>query len=133
MTAFTHRLIKIRGDETWAEWGGQWWQHVDAITDLWWIPGWNSPPEWLHDHPHVKLDWGAVLVEVSREDVQRLLAAPPATHQPQGWLRQKQLAEELADGRYGVIWIEDTLPQVGPGQRFTHRPDAHIPMDSYLD
>jgi hypothetical protein len=129
MTFYTKRLIRIRGDEPWDESGAGWWQHADAITDLGFLrpQDSSSPPEWLQAHKRRSLDWGAVLVEVSRDDVLRLTESTPNDHGSESWQQQRQLLADLPDGCYGVIWIEDTESQVRPGQRFEHRPDAHIP------
>lgn len=122
MTWFAHRLIRLSGKEDWAEWGGHWWRHVDAITDLSLVGAYSSPPAWLAARDPIWLDWGARLWTVTRAEVLRLI-----DNHPPGWDAQIRLVESLPDDdTYGVIWIEDTGAQTQPGERFTSQPDAAI-------
>jgi hypothetical protein len=84
-----------------------WWGH-EKISELGWLTeNRASPPPWLKG-PHTQLDWGAVLVEVSREDIIELLEAPPlAAVSLEPWRRQRAHIEALPAGRYGIIWLEE--------------------------
>ena len=111
-----HKLLRLNGDEKWEAWGDDWHDHADVVGELSFVSGWNSAPDWLRDHPHRQLDWGAFMYELSLDDVRRLIGQRPNYADiREDWdrpfreaeARQNALLDSLAeDGRYAVVWIE---------------------------
>lgn len=103
-----HVLIRLHGNEDWARWGDHWHRHVDEIGELSWVNGWIGPPDWLRERVgKQRLDWGAILYEVSKEDVQRLVWEPEWLADTDAARKQRALLESLSkEERYGVIFME---------------------------
>lgn len=118
MTPYAHQLVLLTGAEDWDALGDDW--RFDVVADLWWVDSFTGAPDWLLEQSTARtLDWGAVLYEVSLDQVKRLCPRPPFDWLQDGWQHQVDMLEALdPDERYGVIWIEEGEAKRGPGQRW---------------
>ena len=97
MTMFSHILVRIREFDE--EAGPMWWGHEKICELEWLIENRASPPPRLQG-ARTQLDWGAVLVEVSREDILELLEAPPLAAASLGpWEEQRARIKARRAGR----------------------------------
>lgn len=115
VTEMKHELIQLTGDEDWEALGVDWWRGITKLADLRFVDGYYGPPDWLRTNPCHWLDWGAVVFEVSKADVIRLIGPRPdfssvseESDRPFRELAERQdaLLMSLPEGHYGVVWME---------------------------
>ena len=118
VTMMEHWLIRLHGDEDWPAWGEAWMDHVEILTRDWpYGHNWIAAPEWLREkRTSIQLDWGAMLSEVTKDDLLRLLdeehSRVRALQEHAPHLRDRcQRASDLVsrldpNGSYGLIWLE---------------------------
>jgi hypothetical protein len=71
------------------------------------VHGWHGPGIEFADANKRRLDWGAVLYEVSKEEVLRLAWEPEWLAESGSARAQRELLAGLSDDeRYGVVFIE---------------------------
>ena len=108
MTMMSHLLIRLHGDEDWDAWGDDWWDHVERLGELEWAHGWHGISHEVEGEPvKRRLDWGAVLYELSRQQVEQLADEPDWLQHTPSAERQRELLAGLRDeDRYGVVFVE---------------------------
>lgn len=113
MTAMAHWLVRLADGDDPAGWGADWTARAEKLAELGWVDGWLNPPDWLDRSGTKRVDWGALLIPLSKEELLKLVQSvrAPATD------RQQQTLEELdPTNDYAVIWIEESGQTLGPGQ-----------------
>jgi hypothetical protein len=125
VTFHTYRLIMLHGNEEWDAWGDRWWAHVDAITDLRWVDA-DRLAELRRGRSSHSLDWGAALVEISREEVLSIIPTPEHDSRNSDKYKQADLVRGLPAGRFGIASIDECEPKGRPGERFEEPPDAWV-------
>lgn len=111
MTDFVIELLRLHGDERWSEWGDAWWDHADRLGRL---PSEEAGGWQLIDHFRresvrgTKLDWGALLYPVSKEELIALYS--PTTelrlHDPSARSDRMRLSELPGHDRFGLVVVE---------------------------
>ena len=107
MTEMRHLLVQLSDD------GGP---QDGVLCELDFVQGRAAPPRSLAERGGRPLDWGAVLYEVSKEEISRVIAdRPDYSAIRDDWdrpFRERRQAQDVliaglpADGRYGIIWEE---------------------------
>ena len=101
--------VRLHGTEDWEAWGDKWARHVDCIGNLEWVrpSDWGGPGPGLTAPSPRRLDWGAVVYEVSKAEVEQLAWEPEWLADTDSARKQRQLLEWLSDDeRYGVVFVE---------------------------
>lgn len=110
MTMMDCWLIRLEGDETWADLGDKWTDHVEILR------GWPAgaftknhyqAPQWIRDlAPSVKLDWGATLHPIGYENLKKLISeANPLYGVKDDDLSFVSKLDSAA--QYAVVWVEE--------------------------
>jgi hypothetical protein len=102
-------LLRLRGDERWADWGPRWWDHAEIVGELPQPPGgWQ-----LLDHfrsegtKGTQLDWGALLYQATKKELIALYSATDELRPRQGSGSGPTRLSELAeDDLYGLVVVE---------------------------
>jgi hypothetical protein len=110
MTEFVIELLRLRGDERWADWGDQWWDHAEILGEL---PP-KDPGGWqLIDHfrslglKGTQLDWGSLLYPITKQELIALYSATAELRPRQGSESGPSGLSELAeDDNYGLVVVE---------------------------
>lgn len=107
MTEMRHLLVQLSDD------GGP---QDGVLCELDFVQGRAAPPRSLAERGGRPLDWGAVLYEVSKEEISRVIAdRPDYSAIRDDWdrpFRERRQAQDVliaglpADGQYGIIWEE---------------------------